>query len=218
MTIYGKLISLFPISQFLLICWALIAFVLGPSLVGGFLVIAAIYLLPLAAFHLHQAFFPLKAGVTDITSGYNVWYGTHMIQSLLIAMPLFERVLRLIPGAFAFWLRLWGSKVGNNVHWTSHFEVADRSLLDIGDYVVFGYNVRIASHIVTPNSKYGMVVFVKRVCLGSQSFIGAEVGLGPGAIVEEGALVPTNTIVLPRRTVKKEQPEKSREGHTEAAS
>ena len=177
---------------------------MDPSVIGVLLLIASIYLLPLAAFHVHQAFFPIKEGITDITKGYNVWYGSHMIQNLLLAMPIFERILRLIPGAFAAWLRLWGSKVGKNVHWTSHFEAADRSLLDIGDYVVFGYNVKMASHVVTPNAKYGMVVFVKRIQFGDQCFIGAESKIGPGVKIEPNALVDATTEILPRRIIKKE--------------
>lgn len=44
-------------------------------------------------------------------------------------------VYLLIPGIFSCWLRLWGAKVGRDVYWTTRLEIADRSLLEIGDRI-----------------------------------------------------------------------------------
>ena len=57
---------------------------------------------------------------------YAPWWGMHQIQVLYIAIPQLEAVLRLVPGLYSQWLRLWGSKVGRRVYWTPD---ASRSLI-----------------------------------------------------------------------------------------
>ena len=201
MTFYGKLISFFPVLNVVLVLAALINFIADPGLLYGLEILFFIYLFPLICFHLHQIICPLDEGESGIGSGYSAWYGTHMIQNMHITFPMFERVLRLIPGVFSAWLRLWGSKVGRGVHWTTQFEVFDRSLLDIGDNCVFGYNVKVSSHIVKLSSKYGMLVYVKRISIGNNSFIGALTGMAPGVVVEDNALVPTESSLYPNTVV-----------------
>ena len=159
MTFFGKLITFFPVLVITLIVATVIGFILDPSLFMGLCIVFAIYGFPLVCFHIHQYFCPLKEGTHDITKGYCPWYGTYMIQNIYITFPSFERLLRLIPGAFSAWLRLWGSNVGNNVYWTSQLEVFDRSLVEIGENCVFGFDVMMSSHMVRPSSKYGMVVY-----------------------------------------------------------
>ena len=201
MTFYGKLISFFPALNVALVLAALIGFITDPGILYGLEILFFIYFFPLICFHLHQIICPLKEGKFDITSGYSAWYGTHMIQNMHITFPMFERVLRLIPGVFSAWLRLWGSDVGKNIHWTTQFEVFDRSLLKIGDNCVFGYEVKVSSHVVMPSSKHGMIVYVKHISIGNNSFIGAATRMTPGVIVEERALVPAKSDLYPNTVV-----------------
>lgn len=213
MTFFGKLISFFPVLNVALVLAALIGFVSDPGLISGLEVLFFIYLFPLICFHLHQIICPLHEGKSSVTSGYSAWYGTYMIQNMHITFPMFERLLRLIPGVFSAWLRLWGSKVGNNVHWTTQFEVFDRSLLKVGDNCVFGYDVKTSSHVVMPSSKHGMIVYVKHIFIGDNSFVGAATRMAPGVIVEARALVPATTDLFPDAVVqgrkKKDEPTKA---------
>ena len=105
MTIYGKLISLFPILNVALVLAALIGFIVDPGFVQGLAILFAIYIFPLACFHIHQYICPLTEGETPLNKRYSAWYGTYMIQNMHMTFPSFERLLRLIPGAFSFWLR-----------------------------------------------------------------------------------------------------------------
>src|SRR6266851_3058498 len=70
----------------------------------------------------------------------------------LYALPLLELFLQLTPGAFSLWLRLWGSRIGRRVHWTPRVEIADRSMLAVGDDVVFGHKVECYAHAIKPSS------------------------------------------------------------------
>lgn len=201
MTWLGKLISFFPIFNSSLVILAVLGFLVQPSLLSGLSIVFAIYAFPLICFHLHQRKFPIKHGMSDITKGYSPWYGSHMIQCMFITFPVFERVLRLIPGAFSFWLRLWGSQIGNNVYWTPHLDLLDRNLLVIGDNCVLGYNVKFSSHVVTPGRRHGLIVYVKPVTVKNTAFIGAECRIGPGVVIEENSVLPACTDVFPNMAV-----------------
>ena len=61
----------------------------------------------------------------------------HQLQVLYSAFP----ALRLVPGLYSAWLRLWGSRVGRAVYWTPQVKITDRGLLKVGDGVVFGHRV-----------------------------------------------------------------------------
>ena len=155
MSFWGKIITLFPGIHTLFVIASVCFFIVQPHIFSFLLVPFSIYLFPLLAFHLHQIVARLQEGTFDITKGYSAWYGTHMIQLFFITFTSFEGALRLVPGLFSFWLRLWGSSVGKGVYWAPHFEVADRSLLVIGNRAVFGYGVKINGHMINPSRTMG---------------------------------------------------------------
>ncbi len=148
-----------------------------------------LYLLPPLFFRIHVLICPLHEGIVALTSKgpskYNAWWGTHQFQMLFIAFPLLESALRLIPGAYSAWLRLWGAKVGRRVYWTPRVEILDRSLLQIGDDVVFGHESALCSHIVTP-AKNGLRLYVGKVTIGHGCLIGGRCELAPGVVVADG--------------------------------
>lgn len=211
MTLYGKLITLFPVVNVTLVIAAFVAFIHEPSVANGLFILFSIYGFPLLSFHLHQYLCPLEEGSTSIVKGYSAWYGTHMIQNMHITFPAFERLLRLFPGVFSIWLRLWGSKVGKAVHWTTQLEIADRSLVEVGDNSVFGYNVKLSSHVIKPSREHGMVVYVKRIVIGKNALVGAVTQMAPGSSVEDGALVPALSNVYPDTVVERKPREKKEE-------
>ncbi len=198
MTLRARLLAFFPALHFLAILGALCGFVVAPGLASFALIPVAAYLFPLLAFRLHNLIHPLHEGTHSIVRGYSPWFGTHMIQQGFISLRILEEILRLFPGLFAFWLRLWGAQVGKGVYFAPAFEIGDRSLVDIGDGAVFGYGVRMSSHVISPSRAHGgMKIYIKRVTFGARCFIGATSGFGPGVVVKPGALVRATTEVFP---------------------
>jgi hypothetical protein len=170
-----------------------------PSWLGILALLTVFYVLPLLTYWLHHLFYPLKEGVSYLQNRtYTPWWGTHQIQLIYIAFPALETILRLIPGLFSLWLRLWGAKVGKGVYWTTRLEIGDRSLLDIGDSVVFGHGIGIYSHVVKPK-KDNLMLYLKRVKIGDRAFIGAGCRFGPGVEIAPGSYLPVATDLYPNQ-------------------
>lgn len=193
MTLGGKITALFPACHLGLIIGTFYIFVREPSPSHFILFLAMIYLLPVAVFRLHDEFFPVKEGVTDLSAPtYSPWWGGHQFQMLFIAVPALEGPIHMVPGLFSFWLRLWGSKVGKRVYWTPKVEIVDRSLVEIGDYATIGHLSVMCSHLVTPiNGRASLIV--QKVRIGRGAMIAGKVGLGPGSTVKDGDLVKFGT-------------------------
>ena len=97
MTFLGKIIALFPGMHMLLVLTSLVHFVMSPGVVSFCLIPSAIYIVPLAVFHLHNKVYPLEEGTFSIVKGYSPWFGTHMIQQNFISFKFAEEILRTIP-------------------------------------------------------------------------------------------------------------------------
>jgi hypothetical protein len=164
-----------------------------PSPLQPALSLAIIYLLPPLTFRVHQIFFPVRERVSDLAERcYSPWWGAHQIQIIYIALPQLEAILRLVPGLYSLWLRLWGSKVGRNVHWTPTVEITDRSMLIIGDRVVFGHKTKCLGHAIKPRGK-SMMLYVHAIRIGNDVFIGAGSRIGPGVVINDGVYLPILT-------------------------
>lgn len=202
MSLLGRLLTFFPALQLALcVACAAAAFRTAWFLAALPLIV---YLLPLLVFRAIDAVRPLREGRSFVDGPrYSPWWGSHNLQRLFIAVPQLESLLQLIPGAFSLWLRCWGSRIGRRVYWTPRVEIADRGLLDVGDDVVFGHKVECYAHAIKP-SHGRLILYVKRIRIGSGAFIGAGVRMGPGARVEERAFVPTLTDVYINRAVARE--------------
>ena len=156
-------------------------------------ILAAVYLLPVLLYRLFVVAYPLELGLSNLAEmKFSPWWASHQIQLLYTAVPVLEAVLRMIPGAYSAWLRLWGSKIGSAVYWTPRMEIHDRGLLDIGDKVIFGHKVELYGHTVTPKLKR-LLLYTGLVTVGSGAFVGAGSRLAPGVVVEPGAVVPILT-------------------------
>lgn len=202
MTTLSKILALFPgtvmllsLLSFLWLCgdggiWAVLALVF------------CLYGLPLIVYRIHGHFYPLEEGISYLRGEeYSPWWGSNQIQLIYGAFPMLEVALRLIPGAFSAWLRLWGSQVGQDVYWTPELDITDRGLLEVGDRVIVGHRVTFLSHVIKPR-KDNLTLYVKKIKIGSDVFIGAGCRFGPGTEVESGTFVPTLTDVYPNQKVK----------------
>ena len=193
MNLLSILIAWFPTIIILATIGSFIWLGFAPGFIGILLVIFCLYILPVLVYRIHQKIYPIKEGVSYLLDDkYSPWWGSHQLQVIYIAFPFLESLLRLIPGLFSFWLRLWGAKIGNNVYWTPRLEIADRGLIEIGDNVIFGYGVELYSHVIKPKKK-NLILYVKKIKIGSNIFLGAGSRLGPGVVVEDGTYIPILT-------------------------
>jgi acetyltransferase-like isoleucine patch superfamily enzyme len=205
MTSLSLIFALFPAIVLLGAIAAIIALCLAQTLLqatiamGG--LIFSLYAFPLLTYRLHQWRYPIVEGVYYLMGKeYSPWWGSHQIQTIYIVLPVLEKILQAIPGAFSAWLRLWGAEVGANVYWVPQVEIADRGLLKIGDNVIFGYQVRLFSHVVKPR-KGNLMLYVKRIEIGNDVFIGVGSNLGPGVVLEDNAFVQARTDLYPNQRV-----------------
>ncbi|MEM6927339.1 MAG: acyl transferase [Myxococcota bacterium] len=154
-----------------------------------------VYLVPPMLHRLHDRIAPLEPGMYAVVGDdYLPWWGSHQLQLLFVTFPALEAALRLVPGLYSAWLRLWGARVGRAVYWTPRVQLLDRSLLDIGDGVVFGHEAGASAHVITVR-KGELKLFVSPITVGAGAMIGARAVLSPGATVTAGARVPAQTVV-----------------------
>ncbi|MEH2170027.1 MAG: DapH/DapD/GlmU-related protein [Nostoc sp.] len=201
MTVISKIILFFPTFILLLTGAAIVYLAYLPNIFSILAVFLFIYGLPVLVYRLHEWVYPVREGISYLQGKeYNPWWGSHQIQVIYIAIPALEALLRLIPGVFSCWLRLWGAKVGRDVYWTPGLEIADRSLLEIGDRVVIGHRVGIYSHIIKPR-KQNLMLYVKKVKIGSNVFVGAGSNLAPGVVIGDGSYLPAASNLYPNQKV-----------------
>lgn len=163
-----------------------------------------LYLLPILIWRFLNVFFPLSEGTSNILDpGYNPWWISHQLQMTFMAYPFLESTLRLVPGAYSLWLRLWGSQIGRQVHWTPGVIVYDRSLLDIGDHVIIGERATFVSHVITPKESQALLL-IKKCIVEKAAFIGAASVISPGCIIKEKAVVKAGTEFYPDSVWSKE--------------
>jgi acetyltransferase-like isoleucine patch superfamily enzyme len=212
----GRALAWFPAAQLTLIVGAAVAFVMAPGAWTLLAVGFAVYGLPLCLFRLLTRVCPVREGISHLEAPrYSAWWGSHQLQVLYLSVPALEALLRLVPGLFSLWLRAWGSTVGRAVYWTPGLEVADRSLLAIGDRVIVGHRVGLYSHVVTPRNGH-LVLYVKRISIGCDVFVGAGSQIGPGARIDDGACLPVRSDLYPNTHIRKESGSDAAAGHRRA--
>ena len=199
MTPLSTLLSFFPALVMLMAAASFLWICIAPGFANVAALVVCLYGLPLLVYHIHRYFYPIEEGISYlIGEKYSPWWGSHQIQVIYIAFPALETLLRLIPGAFSAWLRLWGAQVGRDVYWSPGLAIADRGLIEIGDRSIIGYGVQISSHVIKPK-KENLVLYVKKVKIGSNVFLGSASRMGPGVVIEDGAFVPVTTDLFPNK-------------------
>ncbi len=207
MTLLSVILSFFPMFIILMSFTSFLWICVSPGIFSVMTLIFIVYGLPLLIHKIHTYFYPIEEGISYLCGKkYSPWWGSHQIQSIYIAFPTIEKILRMIPGAFSLWLRLWGAKIGTNVYWTAHIEISDRTLLEIGDNVVFGHACGLYSHVIKPK-KNDLMLYLKRVKVGNNVFIGAGSHLAAGVNVVDGTFLIANTNLYPNSTQKNLEPE-----------
>jgi hypothetical protein len=194
MTAADRLFSYFPLLMTIAALTALGVFAQWPSLWSAILLLFVLYFLPPLVQRVMFRWAPLKQGVSEIDGRkFSAWLASHHIQAFYDALPYLESLLRVIPGFYSMWLRMWGSRVGYGVSWPVRMDVLDRSLMDIGNRVAFAREVELSAHVRKKTDGGRTRVLVRTVRIGSHAFIGAGSRLCPGASVPSNASVPEMT-------------------------
>ena len=210
MTILSRLFCLF--TPFILLLAGASFILLCHTLNGLYLLLFlfSLYGLPVITYRLHQWIIPIEEGVSYLNEeNYSPWFVSYHLQSIYFVIPFLESCLRLIPGLFSCWLRLWGAKIGKNVFWTPQIAIADRGFIEIGDNVLFGNWVRLSPHIATPK-KNQLRLYIKKIRIGSNVFIGGESYLAPGVEIDDGSIIPGKSTCYPSKDNVKKMLQKSK--------
>jgi acetyltransferase-like isoleucine patch superfamily enzyme len=196
MTTADRLFSYFPLLMTMLSLAGMGLFGRWPSLWSAALLFFVIYFLPPLVQRVMLRWSAIKQGVNQIDGRtFSPWLATHHIQAIYDALPFLESLLRVFPGFYSMWLRLWGSRIGYGVEWPVRMDVLDRSLMDVGNRVVFSREVELAAHARRKTDGGRSRVLVRTVRIGSYAFIGASSRIGAGASVPSNASVPELTTI-----------------------
>lgn len=149
--------------------------------------LAWLYLLPPLVARLVLRLRPISA--THIALGsrdYFTWWTLFNLQVLFCRLVFLEEILRLIPGLYSAWLRLWGARIGRLTYWAAGTCILDRSFLEIGDFVVFGAAVRLNGHVVIRNGAGDLELLLADIRIGSNALVGGYSLLTAGTEIAAG--------------------------------
>jgi hypothetical protein len=133
MTTLDRLFSYFPLLMTAASFSALGIFAAWPS---GWSVF--VYVLPPIVLRILLRWTPIKPGVAEVDGRkFSAWLAAHHVQAFYDALPYLESLLRVIPGFYSMWLRMWGSRIGYGVEWPVRMDVLDRNLIEVGNRVTF---------------------------------------------------------------------------------
>lgn len=162
------------------------------------LAVALLYLLPPLAVRALLAARPMPIGRVELASGdYLRWWTTAQWQVIFARLPWLEELLRLVPGLYSAWLRLWGARVGSLVYWSPGVAILDRPLVRIGDRVAFGMGVRINPHVIAPLSSGRAALFVAPVAIGHEALVGGYSLLMAGCEIADREMTPPLRTIHP---------------------
>lgn len=151
------------------------------------IIVGGLYLLPPLLVRLLFWLRPLPAGNHALdTSAFLLWWASAQGQIVFCRFPFLEELLRLVPGLYSAWLRLWGARIGRLTYWAPGVAVLDRSLLEIGDGVIFGAGVRLNSHVIAEDDSGILRLQVAPVKIGDGCRIGGYSLLAAGTVVKGG--------------------------------
>jgi len=135
--------------------------------------LALLYLLPPLAARLLRRISPIREGRISMGSRpYFIWWMMFNLQVVFCRLPMLEELLRMVPGLYSFWLRLWGAHIGRLTYWSAGLRILDRPFLRIGDDVVFGAAVRLNPHVLAKNDQGQLELILATVAVGDRAIVG----------------------------------------------
>jgi hypothetical protein len=142
-----------------------------PARIG--ITLAVLYLSPPLIARLILFLVPFPQGRIAVgTKAFFGWWTLFQLQIVFCRLPALEEILRLIPGVYSLWLRLWGARIGRLTYWSPGTVITDRSFLCIGDDVVFGAGVRLNAHVLAKDMEGKMELLLATLKIGDRVIVG----------------------------------------------
>ena len=148
--------------------------------------LAILYLLPPCLCRLVMVFSPIhRTHIAVGTREFFTWWSLLNLQVVFCRFSFLEELLRMVPGLYSAWLRLWGSRIGRLTYWAAGTAILERQYLDIGDDVMLGAGARLNAHVLVRNNT------------GQLELLLAPIKIGAGAMVGGYSLLTTGTEIAP---------------------
>lgn len=165
---------------------------------GGVFLAVWIYAVPPLAGRALIAMFGRPEGrLTQDMSSYRVWWVLTQLQAIFNRLPFLEELLRLIPGVYPLWIALWGGRLSPFAYVGPGVIITDRYAVDVGAGAVLGFNSALAGHMAVRDEQGRFVVVVGAPTVEAEAMLGGAAGLGPGARLKTGHVLPTGRRVRP---------------------
>ncbi|MBF0505117.1 MAG: acyltransferase [Candidatus Omnitrophica bacterium] len=137
------------------------------------------------------------------------------LNALVQAVKAFFMDFMLLTPFSNLFYRMMGARLGMNVQINSK-NVADLSLLEIGDNTVIGGNATVICHLFERRGlRLKKVKIGANVVIGLNSVIMPGVQIGDHAIIAAGAIVPKDTVVAERTVYIGREREPKKDVHQE---
>lgn len=160
--------------------------------------LAWVYLLPPLVARLTLAAFGAPGGhLTQNSRGYHVWWFLTQWQMLFNRLPWLEELLRLVPGLYALWIGLWGGRLSPLAYVGPGVVITDRYLIHVEKGAVLGLKSTLAGHMVIRDAQGRYLVVLAAPTVEAEAIVGGYAGLGPGATLRAGQLLPTGRRIAP---------------------
>jgi hypothetical protein len=176
-----------------------VAFWLCETMGGRIGVLAAwVYLLPPLASRLMVMTLGCPEGrLTQDMAAYRVWWVLTQWQTLFNRLPWLEEVLRLVPGLYAVWIRLWGGHLSPFAYVGPGVVITDRYAIRVGRGAILGMKAILAGHLVLRDEDGRWLVLAAAPIVEPEAILGGETRIGPGAVLRAGQMLPNGRRINP---------------------
>ncbi len=145
-----------------------------------------LYLVPPLVIRVLLVFGRIREGSLTLGSkDFFLWWASFQWQMIFCRFPGLEELLRLIPGCYSLWLRLWGAHIGRFTFWAPGTLILDRPFLRIGNDVVLGAGVRLNAHVADMDEKGQRHLLLATLEIGDRCHIGGYSLLTAGTKIEK---------------------------------
>src|SRR5436309_10353917 len=150
--------------------------------------VSFLYLAPPITGRVLCAYSPISEGHVAIGSrAFTTWWALLQLQLIFCRLPILAEALRIVPGLYSGWLRLWGARIGRLTFWSPGVSILDRPFVHVGRDVVIGAGVSLSSHLFAARPEGGRELLLGTIHIGDDACVGGYSVLGPGARIEPGA-------------------------------
>lgn len=160
--------------------------------------LAWLYLLPPLLGRVILALFGRPEGsFTQDQKGYRVWWVLTQLQIPFNRLPFLEELLRLVPALYPLWIALWGGRLSPFAYVAPGVTITDRYLVRVERRAVLGFRSTLAGHMAVRDEEGRWLAVVAAPTVRESAIVGGDAGLGPGATLLGGALLPSGRRVGP---------------------